>query len=99
MTPWPPAGAGLGVIQDRTTERVVRAISDEDGSVAELALDTTRYRLGERTAEYREIEVEQRGGTVAAVRALGEALLAGYPDRLRPAKKGKFGRGMALSRT
>ncbi len=32
------------------------------------------------------------------VRALGEALLTAFPDRLRAAKKGKFGRGLALSR-
>ena len=63
-----------------------------------MALDTTRYHLGDRTAEYHEIEVEQLGGASDAVRALGEALLREFPDRLRPAKKGKFGRGLALSR-
>ena len=92
------AAAGLVMIQDRTTERVVRAISGEDGPVAELALDTTTYHLGDRTAVAREIEVEQRGGSVDAVLALGESLLAAFPDRLRPATKGKFGRGLALSR-
>ena len=63
-----------------------------------MALDTTTYDLGDRTAVSREIEVEQRGGTIDAVRALGAGLLAAFPDRLRPAKKGKFGRGLASSR-
>ena len=52
----------------------------------------------DRAAEYHEIEVEQLGDAGDAARALGAALLAAFPDRLRPAKKGKFGRGMALSR-
>ena len=92
------AAAGLGVIQDRTTERVVRSVCGEDGPVAELALDTTTYHLGDRTAVSCEFEVEQRGGTVDAVLAVGEALLAAFPDRLRPATKGKFGRGLAFGR-
>ena len=92
------AAAGLRVVQDRTTERVVRAVCCGDGSVVEMALDTTRYDFGDRTAECHEIEVEQLGGGAATVRALGEALLTAFPDRLRPAKKGKFGRGLALSR-
>ena len=58
----------------------------------------TRYHFGDRTAEYHEIEVEQLGGATSAVRTLGEALLRQFPDHLRPAKKGKFGRGLALSR-
>ena len=92
------AAAGLGVIQDRTTERVVRSIRCREGSVAELALDATRYDFGDRIAECHELEVEQLGGADDAVRALGEALLARFPGRLLPAKKGKFGRGMAFGR-
>jgi len=44
------------------------------------------------------IEVEQLGGADYAVGALGEALPAAFPDRLRPATKGKFGRGLAFGR-
>ncbi len=92
------AAAGLRMIQDRTTERVVRAVCCRDGAAVEVTLDTTRYDFGDRTAECHEIEVEQLGGGAATVRALGEALLTAFPNHLRPAKKGKFGRGMARGR-
>ncbi len=91
------AAAGLVVTQDRLTERVVRYVSDREGRTAELALDTTRYRFGEQTVEYREIEIEQLGSGPSP-RALGEALIAQLPDQLEPASMGKYSRGLQLER-
>jgi inorganic triphosphatase YgiF len=93
-----PASFGLIVTQDRVTERVVRHAYGAEEPIAELALDTTRYRFGDRTVDYREIEVEQLAGAEESARTLGEALLARFPGRLEPATMGKYHRGLLLER-
>lgn len=100
--------AGLVPTQDRVTRRTVRyayppgaaPAASEPGpeAVAELALDRTRFDFGAVMVDYWEIEIEQLDGGEDAPRALGQALLARYPDRLEPSKMGKYSRGLALEK-
>ena len=93
---WLRAG-GLVVTQDRRTDRVARLVRDRDRAFAELALDTTRYRFGERVVTFREVEIEERAGRDTA-RDLGAALLERFPGRLEVATLGKYARGLQLER-
>jgi inorganic triphosphatase YgiF len=93
---WLRAG-GLVVTQDRRTDRVARLVHDRDRALAELALDTTRYRFGERVVTFREVEIEERAGRDTA-RDLGAALLERFPGRLEFATLGKYARGLQLER-
>lgn len=94
--------AGLTPTQDRSTRRAIRyAYPDAtaDRPIAELALDRTRFDFGKVLVDYWEIEIEQLGGSEdAAPRALGQALVDLYPDRLEPSSMGKYSRGLAIER-
>src|SRR5437868_4140918 len=79
-------GAGLVTTQERQTRRTVKyAFADGAGDepLAELALDRTRFHLGQTEIPYWEIEVEQVSGSGEdAPRQIGQALLERYPRRL-----------------
>lgn len=92
------AAAGLVLTQDRTTERLVRYAHDDGTPTAELALDTTHYRFGDRSSTFHEVEIEQLGDDDNAPRELGEALLARYAGRLEPSTMSKYSRGRQLER-
>ncbi len=94
------AEAGLVPTQDRTTERIARLVYREGLAVAELALDTTRYRFGRQVIPYREVEIEQLAdpGATSAAQTLGEALLALMPGQFERATMGKYARGLQIGR-
>lgn len=95
------AALGLGVVQDRATERRVRDVVAEgaDGSAAELVVDSVRYDFGGRTAWHHEVEVEAKGTEGReVVREVAEALLARFPGVLRPWSRGKLSTGRVVER-
>jgi inorganic triphosphatase YgiF len=103
--PEPPGGSPtewlrdvpLTVTQDRRTERLVRIVSRHDQPLAELALDTTHFDLGDSLVTYHEIEVEQLPGRSVDLFAIGDALNRRYPGQLEPSTMSKYARGLALA--
>ena len=93
-----PADAGLRATQDRATSRLARVVSLGGVAVAELALDTTEYRFGDRRVTHREVEIEQLPGSGSTARTLGEALLELMPAAFERGTMGKYARGLQLAR-
>lgn len=103
-TPPPTAlrAAGFRVVQDRRTARRrarVLPAGDGDEPVAELALDTVRFRAASgRRVVHREVEVEGSPGAPAGLpgRIAGE-LREAFADELRPWPHSKLATGAALA--
>ncbi len=60
---------GLGVVQDRTTDRVRREVvspDDESVALAELAVDEVEYRVAPRGLKHYEVEIELESSADAA---------------------------------
>ena len=94
-----PAAAGLVATQDRSTSRLARPVSLRGVEVAELAVDTTEYRFGNRRFTHHEVEIEQHAGAGSIARTLGEALLKLMPAAFAPATEGKYARGLRIARS
>jgi inorganic triphosphatase YgiF len=89
--------AGLVQRQDRATSRQTRYAERAGASLAEIALDTTRYRVGPYEIVYREIEVEALTDSEEHARALGLALQQLFGERVTLSGQGKYSRGLALA--
>lgn len=94
-------GLGFRIVQDRTTRRqrryVVSASADQGPVLAELAIDSTRYRLDGLAVTHDEVEIEVKSaGGAAAVGALVADLQARYGESLRPWNYGKLPTGSAI---
>jgi inorganic triphosphatase YgiF len=88
---------GLRPVQRRTTNRVRRAVLDDDGrTIAELALDSVSYDLTGGPARLCEAEVEARAED-AAVGPILDALAARF-DALAPWPHSKVATGFAADR-
>jgi hypothetical protein len=92
--------AGLEVVQERETLRRVRNVVPPRPSrraVAELAIDTVSYRVGERRVRHHEVEVEaKRSGGEAAVATVTASLVGQFWPRLRPWAEAKLPTGKAI---
>ncbi len=93
---------GFSVLQERETERrprdVMPADVPEPAAVAELAIDTTTYRLGRAAVRHHEVEIEARGDRGAeALEPLAEALKVRFPSQLRVWDHGKLATGKAAA--
>lgn len=92
---------GLSVVQDRATKRRVRDVVADGAEepIAELVVDSVRYDFGGRAAWHHEVEVEAKGaGVREVVGEVAEALLARFPEVLRPWTRGKLSTGRAVER-
>lgn len=94
-------GMGLRVVQDRVTRRRVRDVvpSGESGArmVAELVVDSVEYVAEGRRAWHHEVEVEaEPSGDPGLLEELADALLADFPDALRPWPYSKQATGKAV---
>lgn len=93
---------GFTVLQERETIRRPRDAIPRDlpepVSVAELAIDTTTYRLGRAVVRHHEVEIEARGDRgAAALEPMVDALLARFPSQLRPWHHSKLVTGKAAA--
>lgn len=94
-------GMGLRVVQDRVTRRRVRDVVPlgESGAraLAELVVDSVEYGVEGRRAWHHEVEVEGApGGVPELLEELAGALLARFPDALRPWPHSKQATGKAV---
>lgn len=92
-----PRQAGLQLEQDRSTDRTPVLVTRDKRVVAEMALDTTVYRVGVYEVLFRELEIESLTGEADHVVALGAALQRELPGRLLPSERGKYSRGLDLA--
>lgn len=91
---------GLRVVQDRVTIRRVRDVlpTGGDAPLAELVVDSVGYGDGTREAWHHEVEVEARGpGGAVVLEELADALVALFPDELRPWPHSKQATGSAVA--
>ena len=90
---------GFEIIQDRETRRIVRAVTCSRASnEMELALDRTRYQVGDShadTIDHFEIELEICRDDMAHAQAVIDILCNDYPD-LVPWQHNKLITGLAL---
>lgn len=93
---------GLLVTQDRETRREASNLLEEregEGPLAELAVDSVRYKLSTATVGLCEVEIEAKSREGRAVlKEVRSALLRRFGDELRPWKHGKLVTGKAVKR-
>lgn len=93
---------GLGVLQDRETQRNTRDIVGSNGSIeilAELAIDTVLYRFGGQDVRLFELEIEaksRKGGR--ALNDVRKDLLSMFPSELMNWRFGKLVTGRKIER-
>jgi inorganic triphosphatase YgiF len=91
--------AGLIVIQERKTSRIIKHIRHitKNQAIAELALDRVIYHFDKRALRHYEIEIESKGKEGASVvQYVAEYLLRLYPDSLRKWPHTKLATGSAI---
>ncbi len=93
---------GFTVLQERETERRPRDVIPldlpEPVAVAELAIDTTTYRLGRAVVRHHEVEIEARGDRGAtALEPMATALRVRFPSQLRVWHHSKLATGKAAA--
>jgi inorganic triphosphatase YgiF len=89
---------GLGVVQERETERRVRLLTPEDSQrvLAEVDLDAVTYRFSDASARLFEIEIEAKDEPLELGRLV--AALARELPELSPWPYSKLATGMAIER-
>jgi inorganic triphosphatase YgiF len=92
--------AGLKVIQDRETHRLIRAVlhpEDPGNILVELALDTVTFRLKGLIILQAEIELEAKSAEgLEPVRQIREHFLQRYPQQLRSWTISKLSTGLMI---
>ncbi len=91
--------AGLIVIQERETQRILKHIRrlKTKHVVAELALDRVIYHIDDRSIRHSEIEIETKGKEDSSVALrVAEYLVGLYPGELRKWAHTKFATGRAI---
>lgn len=89
--------AGLVVLQDRETNRLVRDVASAEGVLAELSIDSVVYRFEAQDVRLDELEVEAKaGGGVAVLEDVKRGMLELSGDELELWRWGKLATGRII---
>jgi inorganic triphosphatase YgiF len=95
--------AGFVIVQERGTRRIVRNVTlpnDDPGNIiAELVIDSVRYKIREDVVCHYEIEIEAKSSEAEeSIQAMMEELIGSFDSQIRLWKHGKLATGKALEK-